>query len=144
MNKEKSNILIYNQREQPDTIANIKICNKIKYLGITIENKKNCFREHKKEKLNKAKQLANMTYSITERSCNRLLVGKGYWKGVGLAVTLYGAEILDYSKEELEKLQRIENKVYRCILRVPTCPANCVLRSEPHHWPEMENKDIIC
>lgn len=130
INKEKSNILMYNQREQLDTIANIKICNKIKYLGITIENKKNCFREHKKEKLNKAKQLANMTYSITERSCNRLLVGKGYWKGVGLAATLYGAEILDYNKEELEKLQRIENKVYRCILRVPTYTANCVLRSE--------------
>ena len=130
INKEKSNVLIYNQREQPDTIANVKTCSKIKYLGITIENKRNCFKEHKKERLIKAKQLANMTYSITERSCNRLLVGKGYWKGVGLATTLYGAEIVDYTKEELNKLQCIENKVYRCILQVPTYTANCALRSE--------------
>lgn len=80
--------------------------------------------------MNKANQLANMAYSITERSCNRLLVGKGYWKGVGLATIAYGAEILYYTKKELDKLQCTENKVYRCILQVPTYTASCVLRSE--------------
>lgn len=57
-----------------------------------------------------------MTYSVIERSCNRLLEGKSYWKEVGLATALYVTEIIEYTKQDLRNLQKIENKVYRCIL----------------------------
>ena len=36
INKENSNIIIFNMEQQPDTIENIKVVNKIKYLGIEI------------------------------------------------------------------------------------------------------------
>lgn len=120
----KSTRLIYNQEDRTEAIAGIRTCNEIKYLGITIENK-DCSKEHKKERTNKANQPSNMA-----RSHRKELQQVVSWKGVGLATTLCGAEILDYTKKELHKLQRIENKVYRCILQFPTCTPSCVLRSD--------------
>ena len=35
---------MFNQKEQPDQIKRIKVVKDIKYLGITITNKKNCFK----------------------------------------------------------------------------------------------------
>lgn len=87
-------------------------------MGVKIVNKRNCYVDFKKERLNKANQLANMTYSITARCCNRLMIGKSYWKGLGLSVILYAAENIEYSKQDLNKLQQIENSVYRAILQV--------------------------
>lgn len=43
INKLKSNIIIFNMKEKINEIEGIKISNKLKYLGITI----NLFQEHK-------------------------------------------------------------------------------------------------
>ena len=40
INKNKSNIIIYNMNHQPDNIVGIKVTNSIKYLGITNKYKK--------------------------------------------------------------------------------------------------------
>ncbi len=58
------------------------------------------------------------------RCCNRLLIGKTYWKGIALSKILFSSEVLDYTVDELNKLQRIENSVYRTILQLPTYTAN--------------------
>ena len=78
----------------------------------------------------RASKLSNMTYSIIARSCNRLMIGKTFWKGLGLATVLYGAELIDYTEKDLICLQRIENAVYRTILQVPTYTASSALRGE--------------
>ena len=130
INKDKSNILIYNLKEKPRAIENIEVCDTIKYLGVKISNTRNCFARHKEETINKAKQLANMTYSIISRSCNRLMIGKNYWKSMCLSIILYAAEVIEYTEEEIAKLQVIENSVYRAILQVPTFVANGALRGE--------------
>ena len=44
INKEKSNIIIFNMEQQPDAIEDIKVVNKIKYLGIEIDNKRIYFK----------------------------------------------------------------------------------------------------
>ena len=46
-----------------------------------------------------------MTYSIVARCCNRLLIGKTYWKGIALSTVLFASEILEYTEEKLNKLQ---------------------------------------
>lgn len=51
INQEKSNILIYSMKEQPLEITVIKETNKMKYLGVTRENKNDCLSEHKKRKV---------------------------------------------------------------------------------------------
>ena len=43
---------------------------------------------------------------------------------------MYGSNIVNFSDTELEKLQRIENGLYRQILGAPKYAANCTLRRE--------------
>ena len=38
IDKAKSNILIYNSKEQPDHIEGIPVTNKMNYLGVTVQN----------------------------------------------------------------------------------------------------------
>ena len=130
INKRKSNVLIYKMNDQPDRIEDIEVKTSLKYLGVKITNAKNCFDEFKKEQLLKAKQLANISHSIMARSCNRLLIGKNYWKFLGLSSVLYAAEVLEFREAELLQLQVIENSVYRSILQAPKYIANGALRGE--------------
>ena len=80
INKEKNNIIIFNIEQQPDTIEYIKVVNKIKYLGIEIDNKRNYFKTQRQNMLTKARKMANPTYCIIEKSRNKFLIGKTSWK----------------------------------------------------------------
>ena len=127
--------MIYNRKcdeDQTDIshIENIEIVESIKYLGVKITNRRDCFREYKKDCILKAKQFANMTYSTIAKSCNKILIGKTYWKSVAMPSFLYSSEILEYNEEELKIFQRIDNQVYRAILKLPTYTASSALRSE--------------
>ena len=52
INKEKCNIMIYNYKEATEeSIEGIPVTKKINYLGITIQNKKDCFKLQKLESL---------------------------------------------------------------------------------------------
>lgn len=80
--------------------------------------------------IQKAQKLANLTYSVIEKSCNKLLIGKTFWKNVALPSILYGTNIINLTDTELNKLQTIENGVYRKILGAPKYAPNCTLRGE--------------
>ena len=113
INKEKSNIIIFNMEQQPDTIEDIKVVNKIKYLGIEIDNKRKYFKTQRQNMLTKARKMANLTYCIIEKSCNKLLIGKTYWKNIILPSILYGTNIMNLSEDDIRELQTIEYGVYR-------------------------------
>lgn len=102
----------------------------IKNLGVTFNNAKNCFKTHKENMIKKARNLANMTYSIVHKSCNKLLIGKTYWKSVALPTILYGAEILNLTEKDIKTLECIENSVYRQILGASKYTPVCCLRGE--------------
>ena len=130
INKTKSNIMIFNLKEQPEYIEDIEVVSKIKYLGIEIDNKKNYFKSQRNNIVEKARKMANMTYSIIEKGCNRLLIGKTYWKSIALPSILYGVNVINLSEEDIDDLQKIENSVYRTILNAPQYAPNSTLRSE--------------
>ncbi|MEL6606438.1 MAG: reverse transcriptase family protein, partial [Cyanobacteria bacterium J06614_10] len=134
LNKNKSSILIYNKRSAEDNIEEIqgiKLTRELTYLGIKVTNKKNAhFNEHIKDQIAKAKKLSNMTYSIIGTSCNRLLIGKTFWKGLAMPSYMYGSEIMCYTKADVQSFQTIENKVYRAILQLPTYTATPALRAD--------------
>ncbi len=71
-----------------------------------------------------------MTYSVVAKSCSRMLIGKTYWKAVALPSILHGINIIDISKTDIDRLQRIENGVYRKILGAPTYAQGTALRGE--------------
>ena len=59
-----------------------------------------------------------------------MIIGKNYWKIVALSSILHGINVIHFNKTDIEKLQRIENKVYRMILGAPAFTPVCVLRGE--------------
>ena len=130
LNKEKSNVIIYNMKTQPGEIEGIRVTNQIKYLGVLIDNKRNLFKNHKIKILDKAQKMANMTYSVIEKSVNKILIGKTYWKTLILPSLLHATAIMNITKSEIQKLQTIENSVYRRILGAPNYAPVCTLRGE--------------
>ena len=74
---KKTSIIIFNKREQLDHIKNTKVAKKIKYLGIT-SNEKICFKMQKENSIQKAKKLVNVTYPVITQSCNRILIEKTF------------------------------------------------------------------
>ena len=130
INKEKSSIIIYNRKEKPEQIEGIRVVETIKYLGVKINNKRNMFKTQKEEMLQKANRLANLTYSIIAKSCNKVLIGKTYWKSVALPSILYGTNVINLTDTEIEKLQRTENSVYRKILGGVKSTARAALRGD--------------
>ena len=115
INREKSNILIFNMKEQPDELMGIQVVQSIKYLGIEIDNKRNYFKTQREKIIQKARKMVNLTHCVIEKSCNKLLIGKTYWKSVALPTILYGTNIVNLTEKNIKVLQRIENSVYRTI-----------------------------
>lgn len=130
INRRKSKIIVFNCKEKYENIENMEVVDEIEYLGVTVTNKKRCFLPYKKKHIEVARKMTNNIYSVISRCCNRLMVGKTYWKGLAVPTFLYASEILDFTETDLGALQRIENQVYRGILQLPTYTAGCVLRSE--------------
>ena len=130
INTTKSHILIYNKKETPNEIEGIEVTNSIVYLGVTITNKKKLFKQHKDNMILKAHRLANQVPSIIARSCNKIIIGKAFWKSVALPAVLYGNQVIHYNEKEIQQLQVIENRVYRYILGAPIHTPTCTLRGE--------------
>ena len=93
-------------------------------------NVKDCFKVHKENKMKTAKLFSNLTYSVIQRSCNKLLVGKTYWESVVVPAVLYGTTLVTWNKNELDVLQREENKVWRFVLGGPGYVTITALRGE--------------
>ena len=62
-------------------------------------------------------------------STNRLLIDKTYWKSIALPSMLFGSEVINYNKTQLDELQRIENKAWRYILHAPKYAPVATFRS---------------
>lgn len=114
--KEKSIILLFNCEENIQEIEEIQVTDKIKYLGITIDNKKELFDSYKKHIVKRAKSYANMMYLITGKCVNRMLMGKTYWKNMIVPRFLYGSGVMTFNAKEIAQLQIPENKAYKRIL----------------------------
>ena len=97
----------------------MEVVEQLRYLGVTVVNKRNCFLQHKKGKIMQARKMANLTYSIIARSCSKILIGKTYWKSVVLPGVSYAASILTWTRKEIDELQRIANHVWRQMLGGP-------------------------
>ena len=88
ISKEKSVVLVYNNDENTSEIKEIQgipVKNEIKYLGIKVINKKDFFAEKRKDIIKKTQKMANLTHSITCKSCNKLLIGKNILEKLSIA-----------------------------------------------------------
>ena len=130
LNKSKSSILVFNVKNKPDNIDGINITQEMKYLGVTIQDTRDIFKKHKETKLKLAERLSNCAYSVINRCCNRILIGKTYWKNIVVPALIYGSGAIDWTKAEQEKLQIKQNQVCRKIMNAPSWSTNSGLRGE--------------
>ena len=120
--------MIYNYKETTEKNLEGILVTKINYLGITLQIKKDCFKLQKLKSLEKSKKKANIIPAVIAKSCNKLLIGKTYWKSAALPSILHGSET--YIKQEIERLQIEENKSYRYIVNARKSTAIGALRGE--------------
>ena len=106
--------------DQPEYLGNIKVVPKVKYLGIEIDNKRNYFKTQSDKIIQKARKMANITYSVIERSCNKY----------SLPSVPYGTNLINLAEDNINELQKIENSVYRSILGAAHYSPNVILRGE--------------
>ena len=59
-----------------------------------------CFHEYRKGKLQLAERMANLTFSVISKSCDKLLIGKTYWKIVVQPRVPSAAAVVLWTKEE--------------------------------------------
>ena len=71
---------------------------KFVYFGVTLQNKRDCYKLHIIESMNKAKKYSNLMPAVIARGCNKLLIGKTYWKRAALPSILHGTEVVFLSK----------------------------------------------
>ena len=103
-------------------------------------------KEHRDSKIKFARKMAGITFSIIARSCNKILIGKTYWKNVIIPSILSGGAVLDWTKSDLDKLQKIENMVWRQVLGAPGYVAVETLRGEigSGTMEERDMKNKLC
>ena len=130
INREKSSVMICNNDRGTTEIDGIEVTEKMKYLGIEVESKRDMYKKQKGNMMEKADRLEPRTYSTIKKSCDKLLIGKSYWKGAVLPTVLYGAGLYNVTKAEVKRLQTKENDCYRTILGARKNTANAALRGE--------------
>ena len=67
---------------------------------------------------------------MIEKSRNKLLIGKSFWKSIALPSLLYGTSKINLTDDNIRELRKIENSIYRCILGTAHYNPNVALRGE--------------
>ena len=123
-------MLVYGGRESYEEVGGIEVVKNFKYLGLFIDDDDDIYKKQKEEMGNKAKRHENMTYQVIENSCNRVLMGKTYWKSMVLPSVMYGVGLMNMNEPQANKMQSTENGVYRKILGARENTVVEVLRGE--------------
>ena len=127
----KSKCMTFNYREATiGLLKGMEVVEQLRYLGVMAVNKRNCFLQHKKEKIMPARKMANLRYSIIARSCSKIMIGKTYWKSVVLPGVLYAPSVLTWTWKEMDEMQRIENQKWRQMLGAPRFTPVAALQGE--------------
>ena len=129
INELKSKILVYNRKEEFNTLESIEVSDSVKYLGINISDQKDIFSKHKNYLENRSTQLANILPAVSYRSSNKLLIGKTYWKNVCVPRLLFASSVIPMNSNFIQLLQRSENKAFRYLFNAPKYTPISALRS---------------
>ena len=88
------------------------------------------FGVYRTEVLKKAQRMANLIYPVISRSCNKLIIGKTFWKCIALPYVLFGCNAITMNENIIKKLQIIENGACRKMMGATGTAAMAALRGE--------------
>ena len=91
----------------------------VQYLGIKIGGRgRNVFLAENKTWLQKVEKKANELVPQIKKSFDKVVVGKVIWKLMSIPGILFGRSVVVTPKTTIQKVQRIENKVWRYLLGI--------------------------
>ena len=105
----------YNNKNQPTRIEDIPVTSSFVYRGVTLQNKRDCYKLHRIKSMNKAKKYSNLMPAVIAKSCNKLLI-------------LHGTKVIFLSKKYIADLQTVENKALRYTVNARKATAISALR----------------
>merc|ERR1712055_3456 len=119
LSEKKTKILKIRGPETKDKIGRFKVEKEARYLGIQVGGRgRNIFEAENKIWIQKAEKKANAIISQIKKSADKVIVGKAIWKLMAIPAILFGRAVVTTSKKQIEKLQRLENKVWRYLLGI--------------------------
>ena len=130
VNKNKCNVLVFNNKLDVGSIKGINVVKDVKYLGVKLSSGRDVFRKHREDVKTRARKMSNMTYSVIHKACNKVLIGKTYWKSVVMPGLLYGSSVFCWNENDIGRLQKCENAVWRCVLGAPSYAPLVTLQGE--------------
>merc|ERR1711874_411427 len=117
INLEKTKIMRVRGPEIGDKVGELEVVKETKYLGVQVGGR-NIFEMENKKLLEKAEEKVNALLAQIKKSADKVIVGKAIWKLMAIPAILFGRAVITTSKAHIEKLQRLENKVWRYLLGI--------------------------
>merc|ERR1712179_310167 len=119
INKDKTKVMKIKGPAIGENIDEIEVVKETKYLGIKIGGRyRNIFERENKALFGKAETQVNMLLAKIKRSADKVIVGKAIWKLMAIPALLFGRAVITTTKAQIEKIQRLENKVWRNLLGI--------------------------
>ena len=116
LNVDKSEIIVFSSCEDGRTKVNgIKMVKQIKYLGITLSNKRNIMEDYVREKLDKSRNyecwmrylLGGNHWEVNKDVHWR----KSIWKGAISSSLMHGMAAIALKKKGLKRLEKVQNNI---------------------------------
>ena len=131
INERKTKILKVKGPDNHDHIEEYEMVLMTKYLGITVGGKgRNIFEKENEEFLTKAEKKVNSLMAEVRKSADKVVVGKAIWKLMSIPAILFGRAVVPTCASKIEKLQRLENRVWRFLLDIGGYSTIDALRGE--------------
>ena len=131
INERKTKILKVKGPDNHDHIEEYEMVLMTKYLGITVGGRgRNIFEKENEEFLNKAEKKVNRLMAEVRKSADKVVVGKAIWKMMSIPAILFGRAVVPTCASKIEKLQRLENRVWRFLLDIGGYSTIDALRGE--------------
>merc|ERR1711891_24250 len=119
MNDSKSKIIQVRGTEKARRIEGLEVVETVKYLGVTLGGVgRDVFREERNNVVERAQKKALALHSYVKKSYDVASVGKTLWKQQAVPGIMFGKQVVTLNKNIREKLQVIENNVYRRLIGV--------------------------
>ena len=119
LSEEKTKIMRIRGPGKGEMVGRFKVATEARYLGIQIGGRgRNIFEAENKIWLEKAERKANAVLSQIKKSADRVIVGKAIWKLMAIPALLFGRAVVTTTRTSIEKLQVIENRVWRYLLGI--------------------------
>ena len=122
--------LVYRNKDGLQEIGGIKVVDSFKYLGVKIGGDRDIFKMHKQEIETGLEGKAGRLRRVVEKSYNRVEVGKMWWKNGIVPGLLHGIGVMEVGKGLIEKMQKVEYRVYRQLLGAAGYAPLAVIRGE--------------